>query len=76
MQTILGRVTSWDCRGIRYKKLGITEMSPELGMPITYINEQNETIDTGKVITSVDIDDEDPMNKLVLNNGVYVIIYD
>lgn len=75
MRRILGYVTKWDCGGLDFKEIGITEMESEVGKPITYINDKNETIDTGKIVKSVDIDDSFPTEILTLNNGIYVIAY-
>lgn len=76
MSRTLYETTSLGCAGYRRKKLGETTISTEIGTPITYIDENGEIVDTGKVITSTDIDDFDPINSTLLNSGTYSIVYE
>ena len=73
MSRLLGRLTSIDCAGSHYDRLGITDMVVKEGEVIVYIDQEGRRIETGEEVTKKDYD-ESNSDAIILNNK-YILIW-
>ena len=70
---IIGIVTSINCSGTHYRKIGYTDILGNIGETITYIDDDGKEVDTGEKIYTKDYV-EDNSDATILNNK-YILIW-
>ncbi|MCI8384423.1 MAG: hypothetical protein HFJ33_06165 [Clostridia bacterium] len=70
---IIGRLTKINCSGSHWEKLGFTNIVPQKGESIVYINEEGRRIETGEKVTTTDYDESDS-DAIIINNK-YILIW-
>lgn len=72
-ERIIGRLTSINCSGSHYEKLGFTNMVAEKEEPIIYMDEEGRKIETGEKVTTMDYDEAN--SDAIIVNNKYILIW-